>query len=181
VLVYNDAGKIVSEVDNQLFAISYTYDDRNRLSLWEQNVQGFPSYNLQTKFFYNSADQDTLQQFFHFNVSTGSYYLWRYARRDFVSQKNYSKIRTYDGATNILIYTEDFQWDSHPNPYLNNPFFLNGPPPSNNMTHYAFTMPGYTPQSVDYTYTYNSNGFPLARKILTDNSTVGQYTYTNCQ
>jgi hypothetical protein len=161
--------------------ITYDYDNRNRIILWSQTVQGSPGRSIQTKFFYNSQDQDTLQQYFKYHSSSNSYYLWRYARYDFANHKNYSRIRTYDAATDTLLYTEEFQWDTHPNPYLTNAFFLNSPPPTNNETLYTLTVAGTPPQTTEFTYTYNSNGFPVEKKVPSYSVPVAVYTYANCQ
>ncbi len=180
-LAYNDAGKIVSEFDNKIFAIAYSYDNKNRLIQWSETIESSPGNNVTIKFFYNSFDQDTLQQFYRYNLSTADYYLWRYARREFANLKNYSRVRTFDAATNTLLYTEDFLWDNHPNPYLANAFFLNAPPATNNMTRYTFTIAGNTPQTTDFAYSYNSNRFPIEKRVLPYNAIVTLYTYTNCQ
>jgi len=179
-IVYDDKGRIASEVDNQIIAITYGYDDRNRLTLWTETIAGYPASNTQTKFFYNSLDQDTLQQFYKYDPIANAFYLWRYARRDFANQKNYSKIRTFD-FTNSLIYTQEFQWDAHPNPYLTNPFFLNSPPSTNNMTKYTFTINGGAPEVSEYVYSYNSKGFPIEKRDPSNNSVISSYTYTNCK
>lgn len=181
VLSYDDSGKIISEVDNQILSITYSYDDKNRLTLWSQVVQNYTGYNSQIKFFYNALDQDTLQQFYRYNMSSNTYYLWRYARREFVNNKNYSKVRTFDANTNVLLYTEEFLWDSHPNPYLTNAFFLNSPPPTNNMTRYTFTNAGAAPETFDYVYTYNSKGFPIEKRDPSNNTFISSYIYTNCK
>jgi YD repeat-containing protein len=180
-LTYDNAGKIISENDNGFSIVTYEYDNKERLVILTQTVQSAPQRNYQIKYYYNSFSQDTLRQLYTYN-SLSEYVLRRNERRNFLSthNKNYSKIRTYDAATNTLLYTEDFQWDNHPSPYLRNVFFLNGPPPSNNLTKYSRSS-GSSTQTEEYTYTYNSNGFPLTKTRLSDNVVVRKYSYSSCR
>ncbi|MBS1682441.1 MAG: hypothetical protein JST48_12075 [Bacteroidetes bacterium] len=180
VLTYDNAGKIISEVDNDFFTITYTYNTVGQLTLWAQTAQGTSYYNLQSKFFYNSVGQDTLIQYFRFDDSTNNYYLWQYTRLTYkANNRNFSKRETFDAGTNALIYTEEFLWDTHPNPYLNNPFFINEPPPTNNAIQHTFTVAGGSPQTTAYTYKYNENGFPV-EKSIPGYGVIGIYTYAGC-
>jgi len=180
VLTYNDAGNIISELDNGNIQINYDYDQNNRLILWTQSIVNYPASNIQIKFNYNNAGQNILKQYYRYNVTSSSYYLIQYIELSYPSAttKSYSKLKTYN-TTSTLLYTEDFLWDNHPNPYLANPFFTNEPPPSNNITQYTYTPAGGVPNVVTYTYTYNHNGFPVTQSIP-GYATVGIYTYTNC-
>ena len=180
VLTYNDAGNIISELDNGNIQINYDYDQNNQLILWTQSIANYPASNIQIKFTYNKAGQNILKQYYRYDVASSSYYLINYVESSYPSTrtKSYSKLKTYN-ATSTLLYTEDFLWDNHPNPYLANPFFINEPPPSNNITQYTFTPAGGVPNVVTYTYTYNNNGFPITQSIP-GYGTIAFYTYTNC-
>jgi hypothetical protein len=179
VLTYDVSGKIVSELDNDYIQITYAYDNKNSLVLWEESVAG-TSY-LKMKFNYNSYGQDTLKQLYRYDLEIGSYYLANFVRHYYSSTNtnNYSIRKTYD-STGTLLNTENFIWDSHPNPYLNNAFFLNEMPPTNNVTQYTFIPAGGVPQTTNYTYTYNKNGFPLSQTIP-GYGTILVYAYTNCK
>ena len=174
------AGNIVSELDNENIQINYTYDERNQLILWTESFTDAPHYNREVKFMYNENGQSVLQQYLLYHVSSSSYILWRYETLSYGSStgRNYSERKMYD-ATSALLYTQNYQWDSHPNPYLSNAFFINEPPPSNNILQYTYTLAGGLPQVTNYTYTYNSNGFPLTQTIP-GYATIASYTYTNC-
>ena len=180
-IITNDgAGKIISELDNGNIHVDYTYDQSNRLVLWTETIDTNPSRNSQVKFMYNDVGQDTLKQVYKYDVSSSSYYLWFYTSLSYSSpgNKNYSQRRTYDDLS-TLIFTEKFLWDNHHNPYLTNPFFTNEPPPSNNVLQYELTFVGHIPSVVNYSYEYNSNGFPLSQTEI-GNGPVAYYTYTNC-
>jgi YD repeat-containing protein len=180
VLTYNDAGNIISELDNGTIQINYDYDQNNRLILWTQSIVNYPASNIQFKFTYNNAGQNILKQSYRYDVTSSSYYLTRYVELSYSSTntKSYSERKTYSG-TSTLLYTENFLWDNHPNPYLANPFFLNEPPPSNNITQYTYTPAGGVPDVGTYTYTYNNNGFPVTQSVP-GYATVAFYSYTNC-
>jgi YD repeat-containing protein len=180
VLTYNDAGNIISELDNGNLQINYDYNQNNRLILWTQSIVNYPAGNFQIKFTYNSAGQNILKQSYRYDVNSSSYYLTQYVELSYSSTntKSYSQRKTYNAASTLL-YTENFLWDNHPNPYLANPFFINEPPPSNNITQYTFTPASGVPNIVTYTYTYNSNGFPLTQTVP-GYATIAYYSYTNC-
>ncbi|MGC4020715.1 MAG: hypothetical protein QM734_01620 [Cyclobacteriaceae bacterium] len=181
VLTYDSLNRIISEFDNGLLTITYNYDNKSRLTLWTQEMQYDVSHNMKVKFFYNSANQDTLIQYYKYSLSTGGYYMSRFIRLSFSSSnnKNYSRRKTYNATTDTLLYTEDYLWDTHPNPHLSNPFFTNEPPPTNNVTQYTFTPPGGAPQLTTFEYTYNNNGYPLTQYIPGFIQTV-KYEYANC-
>jgi YD repeat-containing protein len=184
VLTYDGSGKIISELDNGNTQISYNYDKNNRLILWSQVVAGDPSANLQYKFMYNASGQDTLKQLFNYDATSSSYYLSQFQRLTYTAAgtNNYSERRTYDSASTLLL-TEDYLWDNHPNPYLTNPFFSNEPPPSNNVIQYSYMPAGQPAQVTIYTYTYNSNRFPVTQMIPANGTTLAShiYIYTNCK
>jgi YD repeat-containing protein len=180
ILASDAMGNIISELDNGDVQINYTYDEHNRLILWTESFTDPQQYYREVKFMYNSSGQNVLKQYFLYHASSSSYILWRYMTLTYssTSGRNYSERKLYD-ANSALLYTENFLWDNHPNPYLSNAFFINEPPPSNNVIQYTLTFAGGSPQVTDYTYTYNSNGFPLTQTIP-GYATIASYTYTNC-
>lgn len=180
VLTYDNSGRIIRELDNGDLDIRYQYDSHGNLILWSQSIDGYPYLSAQSKFFYNAAGQDTLQQYFRFDVATNDFYLWKFIRLNYSSPHghNYSEKRGY-WATGDLAYAENFLWDNHPNPYLKNAFFKNEMPPTNNIVRYTYTLTGGQPQVTEYTYTYNHKGFPVAKAIV-GYATIATYTYTNC-
>jgi|GEM_PF-2719647 YD repeat-containing protein len=181
VLTYDNSGKIISELDNGTIQITYDYDQKNQLVQWTEMIANYPSYNYQIAFTYNGAGQDTLKQYYGYDVSLGSYYLLQYQRLSYKSAdtKNFSEKKTYNPSSTLL-YTENFLWDNHPNPHLTNPFFTNEPPPSNNVVQYTYTPVGAIPSTIAFTYTYNNNGFPLSQTTTSGSSTIAVYTYANC-
>lgn len=180
VLTYDHAGKIISELDNGTIQITYEYDQKNQLVQWTEMIADYPSYNYRIIFSYNNVGQDTLKQYYRYDISSGSYYLWQYQSLRYESNytRNFSEKRTYDAASTLL-YTENFLWDNHPNPHLTNPFFTNEPPASNNVVQYTYTPAGGSPSTTIFAYTYNGNGFPLTQTIP-GFSAFATYTYTNC-
>jgi YD repeat-containing protein len=181
VLTYDDKGKIISELDNERFQISYSYDKNNRLILWMQNDLGYISSSTQIKFFYNEIDQDTLIQYYTYDAPSSSYHLNHFIRLSYTSSsKNYAERKTFN-PNGTLAYSEKYQWDNHPNPYLSNPFFSNEPPPSNNILQYIYEAPGATPNVTDIEYDYNSNGFPLKQSVKGSGVVTNIYSYSNCK
>ncbi len=179
-LTNDGSGKIISELDNGNIQINYAYDQSNRLVLWTEASAGNTS-NLQAKFMYNASGQDTLIQYFNYNVSSGTYDLQVYTRLSYTSPttKNYSERRTYNDLS-VLLYTEKYLWDNHPNPYLANAFFTNEPPPSNNILRHEITYAGGNTTVANLSYDYNSNGFPMSQ-TETGYGVIAYYTYTNCK
>ena len=180
VLTYDNSGKIISELDNGNIQITYDYNQKNQLVRWTEQVANYPAYNFQIIFDYNGAGQDTLKRYYRYDPASSSYYLSQYQRLSYSlpNTMNYSERKTYD-ASAILLFTESFLWDNHPNPHLKNPFFTNEPPPSNNVLQYTFTPAGATPVTSSFTYTYNNNGFPLTQSV-SGSSAAAVYTYANC-
>ena len=178
-LNYDGSGKIISELDNGSILITYKYDNNHRLVLWSEYHTTNPASNFAVSFYYNSAGQDTLKQSYAYDVFNG-YYLIGFTRLSYSStmNMNYSERKVYN-ANSVLEYTENFLWDTHPNPYLTNAFFINEPPPSNNVKQYTFTPVGGEASVTDITYTYNSSGFPLTQAIA-EYGTTASYSYTNC-
>jgi len=179
-LTYDNAGKIISELDNGNIQITYEYDQQDQLVQWTETITNYPTYNNRITFNYNGVGQDTLKQYFGYDVSAGSYYLWQFQGFSYASThtKNFSEKKTYN-SSGTLLYTENFIWDNHPNPHLANPFFTNEPPPSNNVVQYTYSPVGANPSTTTFTYTYNKNGFPITQTIP-GFSAFGVFTYTNC-
>lgn len=177
-MAYDAHGNIVSESDLPDIQIAYTYNDKNQLIQMDGSSATYISYTWQTKYSYNSNGQFVRLETWQYNTATSSLYLNRYETLEYSgSNKNYSVRKLFDGANNLL-RTQEFQWDNHPNPHLSNPYFANEPPPSNNYTSVKVTPAGGSPYIYNYSYIYNSKGFP-ARQLY-NGSILNSYTYTNC-
>ena len=178
-LTYDDSGKIISEFDNGSILVTYKYDQNHRLVLWSEYSTYNPTSNSVVSFFYNSAGQNTIKRYFSFDPYYG-YYMTKFTTLSYASDVNinYSERKVYS-ADSTLLFTENFLWDTHPNPYLTNAFFINEPPPTNNVTQYTFTPVGGEPTTTKINYTYNASGFPLTQTTA-EYGTTAIYSYANC-
>lgn len=179
-LVYDGRGNLVSEFDTPDIQVTYTYNDKNQLVQMDGSSASNPlsTYTWQTRYSYNSGGQMTRLETWLYNTSTNSLYLNRYETLEYsANNRNYSVRKLYSGSNN-LIRTVEYHWDTHPNPHLNSPYFANELPPTNNYTSVKVTPAGGSPYTYNYTYIYNSKGFPVQQ--LYNGNVLNAYTYTNC-
>jgi YD repeat-containing protein len=177
-MVYNANGNIVSEFDTPDIQVIYTYNTKNQLTQMDGSSATYISYTWQIRYSYNSNGQLVRLETWLYSTTTNSLYLNRYETLAYsTNNRNYSVRKLYDGLDNLL-RTQEYQWDTHPNPHLNNPYFANEPPPTNNYTSITVTPAGGSPYVYTYTYVYNNKGFPA--KQLYNGNILNSYTYTNC-
>lgn len=179
VMGYDAHGNVVSESDYPDIQITYTYNDKNQLTLMDGSSATYSDYAWQIKYSYNSSGQLVRVETWQYGGAANSFYLEHYDSLGYPtsSSKNYSTRKGYY-ASNDLAWTLEYEWDAHPNPHLKNPYFTNEPPPANNITSIKYTPAGGPTLINNYTYIYNSNGFPV--KQLHNGNVANTYTYTNC-
>jgi hypothetical protein len=171
----------VTESDAPDTEITYSYNDQNQLTQMEGSSPTDPlAYNWQAKYSYNSTGQLTKIETWLYSGATSSLYFDHYDLIEYPSSttRNYSTRKRYD-ASNNLMWTFTYFWDTNPNPHLKNPYFSNEPPPANNVISLKYTPAGSTTTySNDYVYNYNDKGFPI--RLWFNGKLLSTLTYTNC-